>query len=166
MEQKLKYLIPVAVVGGIGIAYSVLSKRNVTIEQVGNRLTYVIEGWSLKIPIQPALALYVNGEHVWTDWLPSYSKVGFLNPTTWFYSIPADDPRYLLSRLVKPGDEVQVELFERNTMVKPPFSEPPPREEDRGTFHVKSNKINWRLSQTSELTYKSQFAIPLNEPTI
>ncbi len=148
MEQKLKYLVPVAVVGGIGIAYSILSKRNVTIEQVSDRLTYVLEGWSLKLPVQPSLALYVNGVLMWTDWLPSYSKVGILNPTTWFYSIPTDDPRYLLSRLIKPGDEVQMVLFERNEMVKPPFSEPPPPEKDLGTFYIWSNKINWSESRT------------------
>ncbi len=154
MEQKLKYLVPVAVVGGV-VAYSLLSKREVTIEQIGDSLYYIING-AFKLPAQPALKLYVNGEHVWTDWLPSYLKVGLWNPVAeWFWSVPADDERYLLSRYIKPGDEIQVELFERNTMVKPPFSEPPPPEEDLGTFYVRSNKIIWSELGTSARIYAS-----------
>jgi hypothetical protein len=142
MKQKARYIIPATVISGL-FAISVFSKRSVYIEQVDDRLYYVIK-CPFKLPAQIGLNLYVNGELVWTDWLPYYSKVGFFSsPAEWFWSVPSGDERYLLSRYVKSGDELQVEIFQRNVMVKPPFVEPPPPEEDLGAFYFKSNKIIW-----------------------
>jgi len=142
MRQKARYLIPITLVSSL-VAISLFSKRSVTIEQVDDRLYYIIK-CPFKLPAQIGLNLYVNGELVWTDWLPYYSMVGFFNSTAmWFWSIPVGDEKYLLSRYVKAGDEVQVEMFQRNVMVKPPFSVPPPLGEDLGAFYVPSNIIVW-----------------------